>query len=68
MIAWSFTADSRTDVTYCVTCHNPYSIDGDTAAEPWGGKVDMKVLIHKIHYGVNLSERLFYRRPWRHRN
>jgi len=47
--------EARFDVEYCVTCHNPYSIDPDTAAEPWGGSVDMKVMIHKIHYGVNLA-------------
>jgi OmcA/MtrC family decaheme c-type cytochrome len=44
-----FHGGPRTDVTYCVTCHNPYSIDPDTADAPWGGSVDMKVLIHKIH-------------------
>jgi OmcA/MtrC family decaheme c-type cytochrome len=43
--------EARFDVAYCVTCHNPYSIDGDTAAQPWGGTVDMKQMIHKIHYG-----------------
>ena len=47
--------EARFDVEYCVTCHNPYSIDGDTAAEPWGGSVDMKVMIHKIHFGINLA-------------
>ena len=47
--------EARFDVEYCVTCHNPYSIDGDTADEPWGGSVDMKVMIHKIHYGENLA-------------
>lgn len=47
--------EARFDVEYCVTCHNPYSIDPDTAAEPWGGSVDMKVMIHKIHYGENLA-------------
>ena len=41
--------EARFDVEYCVTCHNPYSIDGDTANEPWGGTVDMKRMIHKIH-------------------
>jgi OmcA/MtrC family decaheme c-type cytochrome len=48
--------EARFDVEYCVTCHNPYSIDGDTADKPWGGSVDMKVMIHKIHYGENLTQ------------
>ncbi|MBT8091525.1 MAG: OmcA/MtrC family decaheme c-type cytochrome [Gammaproteobacteria bacterium] len=47
--------EARFDVEYCVTCHNPYSIDPDTVGEPWGGSIDMKVMIHKIHYGVNLA-------------
>ena len=47
--------EARFDVEYCVTCHNPYSIDPDTAAEPWGGSVDMKVMIHKIHFGKKLT-------------
>jgi len=47
--------EARFDVEYCVTCHNPYSIDPDTAAEEWGGTVDMKRMIHKIHYGENLA-------------
>jgi len=41
-----FHGGPRTDVEYCVTCHNPHSIDGDT-----GNLVDMKVLIHNIHAG-----------------
>jgi OmcA/MtrC family decaheme c-type cytochrome len=44
-----FHGEARFDIEYCVTCHNPYSIDGDTVAEPWGGTVDMKQMIHKIH-------------------
>jgi len=39
-----FHGGPRTDVDYCVTCHNPSSIDGDT-----GNGVDMNRLIHNIH-------------------
>ncbi len=42
----NFHGGPRTDVTYCVTCHNPHSIDGET-----GNTVDMKALIHNIHSG-----------------
>jgi len=55
----NFHGGPRTDVDYCVTCHNPSSIDGDTAAEAWGGTVDMKAMIHKIHFGINLTEGYF---------
>ncbi len=51
----SFHGEARFDVEYCVTCHNPYSIDPDTSAEAWGGTVDMTEMIHKIHYGENLT-------------
>jgi len=47
--------EARFDVEYCVTCHNPSSIDPDTAGEEWGGTVDMTAMIHKIHSGVNLT-------------
>jgi len=36
--------EARFDVEYCVQCHNPSSIDGNT-----GNSVDMKRLIHNIH-------------------
>jgi OmcA/MtrC family decaheme c-type cytochrome len=41
-----FHGGPRTDVPYCVTCHNPYSTDEDS-----GFSVDMKVLVHNIHVG-----------------
>ena len=55
----NFHGGPRTDIDYCVTCHNPFSIDGDTVNEPWGGTVDMKAMIHKIHYGENLTNGYF---------
>jgi len=54
-----FHGGPRTDVAYCVTCHNPSSIDGDTVDEPWGGTVDMTPMIHKIHYGAELANGYF---------
>jgi OmcA/MtrC family decaheme c-type cytochrome len=38
--------EARFDVEYCVQCHNPSSVDGNT-----GNSVDMKRLIHNIHSG-----------------
>jgi len=57
--------DARIEVKYCVTCHNPGSVDpnaenpakdADTnlllpAATHASGAVDFKVMIHKIHRG-----------------
>ena len=39
-----FHGGARTDVEYCVTCHNPSTILGAT-----GETVDMKRMIHSIH-------------------
>jgi len=41
--------DNRRGVKLCLTCHNPGSADPET-----GNTVDMKVLVHKIHYGSGL--------------
>ncbi|HSB32217.1 MAG TPA: hypothetical protein VLD55_11500, partial [Candidatus Sulfobium mesophilum] len=35
----------RREVALCILCHNPQLIDTDT-----GNSINMKVLIHKIHY------------------
>ena len=56
---FDFHGGPRVDIDYCVTCHNPYSIDGDTVNEPWGGTVDMTEMVHKIHHGENLANGYF---------
>ncbi len=39
----------RKDIAYCVTCHNPGTIDANS-----GNTVDFKVMVHKIHMGMDL--------------
>ncbi len=39
----------RRDVPLCILCHNPGLVDTVT-----GNSINLKVLVHKIHYGDNL--------------
>jgi OmcA/MtrC family decaheme c-type cytochrome len=40
---------ARQNAEYCVVCHNPGSVDAQS-----NNSVDMKVMIHKIHAGIDL--------------
>ena len=47
VLAWH--GGARTEIQYCVMCHNPSSIDPSS-----GNTLDFKVMFHKIHMGENL--------------
>jgi OmcA/MtrC family decaheme c-type cytochrome len=40
---------ARVEAQYCVMCHNPSSIEPSS-----GNSLDMEVMIHKLHAGINL--------------
>ncbi len=44
-----FHGGARFDMQYCVTCHNPHSVDAQS-----GNSLDMAVMTHKIHLGSHL--------------
>jgi OmcA/MtrC family decaheme c-type cytochrome len=46
-----FHGGPRTDVQYCVTCHNPATTDGQAP----NNTLDMTVMTHKIHMGNKLT-------------
>ncbi|MBI4081354.1 MAG: OmcA/MtrC family decaheme c-type cytochrome [Candidatus Lambdaproteobacteria bacterium] len=39
----------RVDTKFCVTCHNPGTVDANS-----GNLLDLRVMVHKIHFGSNL--------------
>ena len=46
-----FHGGPRTDVQYCVTCHNPGTTDGQAP----NNTLDQTVMVHKIHMGARLA-------------
>jgi OmcA/MtrC family decaheme c-type cytochrome len=44
---------TRRGIQFCITCHSPQTTDPET-----GRTVDFKVMIHKIHAGVDLPSNL----------
>lgn len=48
-IRLGFHGGDRIAVDYCVTCHNPGSVDANS-----DNSVDFKVMVHKIHRGAEL--------------
>jgi len=47
---FAFHGGARRNVDFCVTCHQKGSIDAGT-----GNTIDFRVMIHKIHFGPNLT-------------
>jgi len=47
--ALTFHGAARTEVQYCMVCHNPSSVDPSS-----GNSLDFKVMFHKIHMGADL--------------